>query len=277
MAIESAAADFGGQLKGWRQLRKVSQLDLALDASVSQRHLSWLETGKSQPSRGMVIQLAEALDVPLRARNKLLTSAGYAPVYSETNIDAAAMAPVYDALKTMLAHHEPLPSLVVDRLWHIVMTNGAADRLLGLFGDVEEMWRKVDPSGQRSLARLTLHQDGLRPFIVNWQDALPAFAHRLRRDAYASGSEDERAEFQSLMELFTLEEQELADERNEILPVLPLVLQVGDTRLSLFSVISTFGTPHDVTVDELRIESFFPSDDATAQFFVGLITGMLQR
>ena len=270
MISATPGAGFGRQLKGWRQLRKISQLDLALDACVSQRHLSWLETGKSQPSRQMVIQLAEALDVPLRNRNTLLTSAGFAPVYSESDLNAVDMAPVHDALKTMLSHQEPLPSIVVDRLWRIVMTNDAATRLLGLFGDIDELWGKVDPSGKRSLARLTLHPDGIRPFVANWDEAAPAFMQRIRREAIGSGADDKREEYESLLALLDKNDHELAEKERDLLPVLPLVLEAGDVRLSLFSVISTFGTPQDITVDELRIESFFPTDDSTAQFFIGL-------
>lgn len=265
--MKAANPVFGHQLRQWRTMRSISQFNLALDASVSQRHLSWLETGKSQPSREMVIQLAEALDVPLRARNVLLSSAGYAPIYSETGIGAEAMAPVNGALRMMLTHHEPLPGLVLDRLWRIVMTNDAADRMLLSFGEPDSMWRNVDPSGHRSLARLTLHSAGLRPFISNWRELASNFMHRLRREALASGADEARQEYEELQKLVRDEDLETPDTEPALLPVLPLVIENGAMCLKLFSVISTFGTPQDITVDELRIESFFPADDATAQFF----------
>ncbi|MEO0997263.1 MAG: helix-turn-helix domain-containing protein, partial [Pseudomonadota bacterium] len=123
----ATSGGFGRQLKTWRRQRKRSQLELALDASVSQRHLSWLETGRRQPSREMVLKLAEALDVPLRDRNDLLTSAGFAPYFQESALDEETMSPIYDALRTMLTHHEPLPSFVVNRDWDLLMTNSAAD------------------------------------------------------------------------------------------------------------------------------------------------------
>lgn len=253
-------------------MRNVSQFNLALDASVSQRHLSWLETGKSQPSREMVIQLAEALDVPLRARNTLLCSAGFAPIYAESHIDADTMAPVHDALRMILTHHEPLPGMALDRLWRIVMTNDAADRMLQSFGDPDSIWQNVDPSGHRSLARLTLHPAGLRPYILNWRELAGNFMHRLRREALASGADEERQEYEELLQLVSDADLDVPDTEPALLPVLPLVIEIGATRLKLFSVISTFGTPQDITVDELRIESFFPADGVTAQFFASAST-----
>lgn len=265
--MNTASDLFGRHLKHWRSLRKVSQFTLALDASVSQRHLSWLETGKSSPSRSMVIQLAEALNVPLRARNDLLSSAGYAPVYAESRVDADAMRPVNDALQIMLAHHDPLPAVVLDRLWRLKMTNASADKLFASLGDVEAMWQAVDPSGGRSLARLTLHPEGARPFILNWHELAGSFMHRLRREALASGAEEERKEFEGLLQLIGDDELRMGDDEVDLLPVLPLILKFGDRQLKLFSVISTFGTPQDITVDELRVESFFPADEQTAEFF----------
>lgn len=265
--MKTGVSAFGHQLKSWRSMRKVSQLDLALNAAVSQRHVSWLETGKSRPSREMVIQLAEALDIPLRARNTLLGSAGFAAVYSEASFDSDAMAPVQNALRAMLAHHDPLPAFVLDRLWRIEMANDSAENMLRMFGDIEALWKIVDPSGRRSLARLTLHPEGARPFIANWRELAGGFLHRLRREALASGDDEEREEFESLLGLVGNDELVLPASEPNLLPVLPLILDYGELHLSLFSVIATFGTPQDITVDELRIESFFPADEATKAFF----------
>jgi len=258
-------ADFGHHLKGWRQQRKLSQLDLALQADVSQRHVSWLETGRSQPSRSMVIRLAEALEIPLRERNPLLGSAGFAPMYRESELDAEHMAPVESALRQMLDHHMPMPALVVNRWWQLKMTNDAADQLFTALGG-EQLWQQVDPSGNKSLALLTLHPKGLRPLIANWREAAPAFIQRVRQDALAAGIPQSQEGLQQLLDLIG-ELPESPAAAQPLLPMLPLELVLGQTRLSLFSIISTFGTPQDITVDELRIESFFPVDDATRDFF----------
>lgn len=260
---------FGSHLKVWRQQRKLSQLDLALQAEVSQRHVSWLETGRSQPSRSMVIRLAEALEIPLRERNPLLGSAGFAPIYRESELDAEHMAPVESALMQILDHHMPMPALVVNRWWQLKMTNDAADQLLAVLGG-EQLWQRVDPSGNRSLALLTLHPKGLRPLISNWREAAPAFIQRVRQDALAAGNPQAQADLEQLLNLVGgLPE---APAVQPLLPMLPLELSLGSTKLSLFSVISTFGTPQDITVDELRIESFFPTDEVTRQFFEQMST-----
>lgn len=261
-----AASRFGDKLRSWRQHRNISQLELALNASVSQRHVSWLETGRSRPSRQMVVQLADALDIPLRQRNLLLDSAGYAPLYAETAVEAIRMTPVLDALSRILQQHDPLPAIVIDRLWRVRMTNASADRLLGLLGG-DALWAAIGDTGERSLARLTLHPEGLRPLLSNWQQAIPAFLLRLRREAQASGSTAEQREYETLLSLIDETDQQVTEPEADLLPVLPLTLAVGELELNLFSVISTFGTPQDITVDELRIESFFPADQPTHEFF----------
>ncbi len=263
----AASIDFAARLKQWRNFRRVSQLELALNASVSQRHLSWLETGKSQPSRQMVMQLAEALAVPLRERNSLLVSAGFAPIYSELPIEAEVMEPVQAALSAMLDHHEPMPAFVLNRRWHLLMANKAAHRLFAMLGKPERIWKAVDPTGQQSLARLTLHKEGLRPMIVNWSTAMPMFVNRLKREALASGIQAEREDLDELLALLDQQDLDGLNDVDTLLPVLPLVLAVGGRRLSMFSVISSFGTAQDITVDELRVEMFFPSDDETRACF----------
>ena len=136
-ASQAIPQNFKSICRQWRQFRKLSQLDLALAANVSQRHVSWLETGRSQPSREMVVRLSDAMEIPLRERNVLFQSAGYATTYSESKLDEPAMAPVLDALNHVLLHHEPLPAVVIDRLWNIVRKNAAADLLFSIDGDPE--------------------------------------------------------------------------------------------------------------------------------------------
>lgn len=262
----AASRNFPSLCREWRRFRKFSQLDLALAAEVSQRHVSWLETGRSSPSREMVLRLAEAMEVPLRERNALLQAAGYAPVYTESRLDEPVMEPVLQALTRMLDHHEPLPAVVVDRLWNVRMQNRASERLLGAGGDPSAMIEEIGVGDQLNLALLTVHPRGLRRFIVNWDDVAPAFVRRLRSEAVATGDADVQNWFARLLELAG----PVADGgpvTESLLPVLPLELNIDGLELGLFSVMSTFGTPQDVTTDELRIEAFYPTDTQTAEFF----------
>jgi transcriptional regulator with XRE-family HTH domain len=259
----TAATAFPQLCRQWRQLRRLSQLDLAERAEVSQRHLSWLETGRSKPSRGMVLRIAEALEIPLRERNKLLHAAGFAPHYRESALTEAAMAPVRDALARVLAHHEPFPALVVDRKWNRVMGNAASDLMLSLAGAKSATDDEAIPV---NLAAATLAPNGLRRYIRNADVALPMFVQRLRAEAQASG----QAETIAYVEALIRAAGDLPCPRESaapLLPVLPLELDIDGLRLSLFSVMSTFGTPQDITADELRIEAFYPMDDTTRAFF----------
>ena len=261
-----ASRNFPSLCRQWRHFRKLSQLDLALAADVSQRHVSWLETGRSTPSREMVLRLAEAMEVPLRERNVLLRAAGYAPAYAESDLADPVMEPVLQALKRMLDHHEPLPAVVVDRLWNVAMQNRAAERLLGAGGDPTAMLDEVGVGDHLNLALLTVHPLGLRRFIANWDEVAPAFVRRLRSEAMATEDEDVQNWFARLLELAG-PVADAAPAMESLLPVLPLELNIDGLELGLFSVMSTFGTPQDVTTDELRIEAFYPTDARTAEFF----------
>lgn len=264
--MTAAATDFQAVCRRWREHRRLSQLDLALAANVSQRHLSWLETGKSKPSREMVVRLAEAMAVPLRERNVMLRAAGFTPAYRETAIDEPVMAPVLDALERMLSHHEPLPAVVVDRAWNVVRRNEAAALLLGIGGEPEAMLEAIGCGDVFNLALATLHPRGLRPFIANWDEAAPAFVRRLQQEALSSGDIELQARFAEYIAIADVPDT-TEPVTGGLLPVLPLEIRMGDLELSLFSVIATFGTPQDVTTDELRIEAFYPTDDATRAFF----------
>ncbi|MEL7296136.1 MAG: helix-turn-helix transcriptional regulator [Pseudomonadota bacterium] len=255
---------FAEQLKHWRATRHVSQLDLALTAGVSQRHVSWLETGKSAPSRDMVVRLAEALEVPLRERNTLLGSAGFAALYSERQVDAEQMRPIRDALQTMLAHHDPYPAFVLDRCWRVVMLNDSAERMLSILGDVDSLWRTVDPSGGRSLARLTLHPEGMQPLIENFGQLASSFCQRIQSELSSIGDPKQHAELQAVLSMAADAMTEIPS-TEPLMPILPLTLRLPTARLQLMSVIATFGTAMDVTVDELRIESFYPADEPSKQ------------
>ncbi len=266
-ALRMQEMGFASFCKQWRQYRKLSQLELALAAEVSQRHVSWLETGRSKPSREMVIRLSDAMDMPLRERNVFLQSAGYASIYSENALEAPAMEAVLAALRAVLRHHDPLPALVVDRFWNVRMINRGAEKLLGLSGDIDALWQAVGDDGRHNLALLTLHPKGLRPFIANWALAAPAFVKRLKREMLASGDREIQ---QKIGEIIALAEPLPSVEKYQppLVPVLPLELAINSVSLKLFSVFSIFGTPQDVTTEELRIEAFYPSDESTREFFM---------
>ncbi len=260
----TAPQDFKAVCRRWRQHRKLSQLELALAAGVSQRHLSWLETGRSQPSREMVIRLSEAMEIPLRERNLLLQAAGYAALYTEKALDAPGMEPILEALRHVLDHHDPYPAVAVDRLWNVKMQNRAAAKWFGIVPLAAAVTGQTaeDPN----LALLSLHPDGLRRHIVNWEEVAHAFVRRLRSEALASGDALVHERFESFIALAgPLPETDGTGP--SLMPVLPLELDLAGERLRLFSIISTLGTPQDITADELRMEAFFPADAATERFF----------
>jgi transcriptional regulator with XRE-family HTH domain len=263
---EAARPPFARLLKGWREARKCSQLDLALASRISQRHVSFMESGRARPSRDMVLQLSEALEIPLRERNTLLTAAGFAAMYRETDLKAPAMAPVREALQLMLDHQEPNPVSVVDRAWNVLMINRAMLRVFGLAGDPQRLWQRVCGNGPHNVLKMTFHPEGFRPYIVNFDEAAPVLLNRTRREAAASGNEalqgllDEILAYPGIPEAWRAPSFEAPPP-----PVLPLHLAKGELQLKLFSMITTFGTPQDITTDELRVESFFPADAATAE------------
>ena len=236
----------------------MSQLELSLAAQVSSRHLSYVETGRSQPSREMVLRLADALDIPLRARNALLVAAGYAPLYFETGLGAPEMAQLRRAIELILHHQEPYPAFVLDRHWNIRMTNQAAARctrfLLG-----------AEPNEQ-NMIRLVMHPDGLRPVLVNWEETAGDLIRHLQARIAALPSDERAAAL--LREVLAypgvpagLGSREMGAPTS---PLLTTVFRKDAVELRFFSTITTFGTPRDVTLEELHIESSFPADESTA-------------
>ncbi len=260
----SAVADgFPRLLKAGRRKRRLSQLDLALSSGVSQRHVSFLESGRARPSRGMILQLSEALDVPLRERNAWLTAAGYAPIFGARPLDDPQMIEVMSAVRMMLSSHEPFPAVAIDRAWNIRLSNAPFDRMSALLG--ADLWRRVGGEG-RNLMRLFFHPGGIRPLVTNWPAIAPMLWRRAEREAEALGGEDMRRLLKDLRQYQDTDTlQGFSD--GALLPVLPLVIETGGARLSLFTVIATFGTAQDVTADEMRIESLFPADAATEALF----------
>ena len=252
----------GELLREWRNRRRMSQLDLATEAGVSARHLSFVETGRSRPSREMVLTLAEHLEVPLREQNALLLAAGFAPGFTETPLDSEEMSPVRHALEAILAGHEPYPAVIVDRQWEIVASNEPAQGLLA--GVAEDL---VAPPA--NALRITLHPDGLAPRILNfaeWSGHLLTRLHRqalLSQDPALAALERELLSYPGVLPVSGLAEPA------EMLFV-PLRLRLPNrTELSLFSTLATFGTALDVTLEELSIESFFPADETTQTYLRG--------
>lgn len=259
-ALAARASPIGRALKDWRRTRRMSQLDLALAADISARHLSFIETGRARPSRAMVLRLAEALEVPLRERNVLLTAAGFAPTYPERPLADAALSQVRRALDLMLAKHEPYPAIVVNRHWELVMANGGMGRLLGALGAAPAS------DGPTNLIAATFAPGPLRAAIRNWEEVVRGIIMRLRREIALIGPD---ARSREMLESLLADPEvaaiwSAAAELDEApAPVLPVVLEVAGARLSWFTTVATFGTPQDVTLQELMIENFFPADATT--------------
>jgi transcriptional regulator with XRE-family HTH domain len=236
----------------------MSQLALAVEARVTPRHVSFVESGRARPSREMVLILARALDVPLRERNQLLLAAGYAPLYRETGMDEPAMSQVRAALGRVLRHHEPFPAVVMDRHWDVLMANAAATAMFAwLLGEQSQRPANV--------LRLMFDPEGLRPFVANWEQVGEALVQRVHREAIGGVPDPRTATL--LRELLALpgvpERWRAPDLTAAPLPVIPVEFRKGRLAVSYFSMVTTVGTPQDVTAEEIRVESFFPADAAT--------------
>jgi len=253
------AGTFGPMLRRLRTARGLTQERLAGDAEVSPRHVSFLETGRSSPSREMVLVLGSALDLPLRDRNALLVAAGFAAVYSAASLGAPELGPVQRALDHLLAAQEPFPAVVVDRDWNVLQMNAGAQRLLAWALEGLSPPPEVLGNGLRA----TLHPAGLRSRIVNYAEVAGVLVDRLQREMVLEPDEQRRARMLALVA-----EAELAKVPAPLvtappIPVLAVHLKKGDEELRLFTTLTTLGTPIDITAEELRIESWFPADEAT--------------
>lgn len=266
------ANEFSQMLKKWRKQRRVSQLDFSLDAGISQKHLSFLESGRSRPSRDMVLTIGEALDLPLRERNQLLHAAGFAQIYKQRALDNDEMKMVQDALQMSLKHHEPYPAIVADRNWNLLMANDASLKLVGLLGDPDEVWQMVDPSGDKNVYRMTFSESGMKPFIANWDELALHLIQRLQREFSA---DPENSYLSSLYKEISatfesVEKGRILDSFAPIAPILPMHMSVAGVTLKTFSMISSFGTAQDITAEEIKVETFFPADEFTKNFFLQL-------
>jgi transcriptional regulator with XRE-family HTH domain len=253
----AAPRPFGEYLRHWRQHRRLSQLDLAQEADISTRHLSFVETGRSLPSREMVLRLAERLDVPLRERNALLVAAGYAPMYRERPLDDPALSAARQAVELILKSHEPYPALAVDRHWNLVAANSVLPHLFS----------GADPSllqGQVNVLRLSLHPQGLAPRIVNLAQWRTHLFERLRQQIHATG-DPVLAELLEELRGYPVPDgaDQLHMEGEHLGVVMPFRFRTSFGVLSFISTTTIFGTPVDVTLQELAMETFFPADAMT--------------
>jgi len=257
--IASATKPVGNLLREWRQRRRMSQLDFASDAEISTRHLSFLETGRSQPSREMILRLAERLDIPLRERNLLLIAAGYAPLFPERKLDDPTLAAQRCAVEIVLKGHEPFPALAVDRHWTMIAANGAVQPLLA--GISPEL---LQPPV--NVLRLSLHPNGLAPRIENLSEWRTHLFDRLRHQIDLTADPT----LITLLEELRGYPSPPGAQKNPAADyagvVVPLRLRTDAGTLSFFSTTTVFGTPVDITLSELAIESFFPADADTAEF-----------
>jgi transcriptional regulator with XRE-family HTH domain len=258
-ATRPAARTIGDHLRDWRQRRRLSQMDLALEAEVSTRHLSFVETGRAAPSREMVLRLAEVLDVPLRDRNLMLVAAGFAPVFPERPLDDPEVASARAAVDLVLKGHEPYPAVALDRHWVIVAHNRAIAPFLE--GCAPELL-----AGPINMVRLSLHPQGIAPRILNLDEVRGHVLARLRRQVELTGDPMLAALLEEVSAYplpFAMPHPRKGQEAEELF--IPVRLQSSAGLLTLISATTVFGTPVDVTLAELAIETFLPADAETAE------------
>jgi transcriptional regulator with XRE-family HTH domain len=250
------ASPVGELLQHWRRERRMSQQALSNEAKVTARHVSFVESGRANPSREMVLTLARALDVPLRERNQMLLAAGYAPQYRETGLDERALAQVRGALERLLRQQEPYPAVVMDRHWNVTATNDAAAAMFAFLLD-------SPPPGQANVVRMMF--TALRPYVVNWEDTGRALIQRVHREAVGGVPDVHTARL--LEEVLALPDVPASWRRPDFAatpsPLVPVQLAKDGVQASYFSLVSTVGTPQDVTLQEIRVEMFFPADGAS--------------
>lgn len=256
--MDSTLSSPGPLIREWRTRRRMSQLDLALEAGISQRHLSFIESGRAKPSRQMVLLIGERLGLPLREANRLLLAAGYAPGFVERGLDEPSMAPALAAVETVLRGHEPNPAFAVDRHWNLVLANAA---LAPFLAEVADPGLLEPPM---NALRLSLHPNGVAPRIVNfseWRDHVVERLHRLNQAVADPVIVELERELRGYPVPKRLGPSTAARDYSPI--AVPLRIRMGDAVLSFISTVTVFGTPLDVTLSELAIESFFPADRDT--------------
>jgi transcriptional regulator with XRE-family HTH domain len=254
----SGNAPFGEILRYWRGRRHFSQLSLALETDVSSRHLSFMETGRARPSAAMVTRLADALQLPLRERNTLYLAAGFAPRHEERPITAPELSAARRAVEFILKQQEPYPAFVLSRHWDLVMRNRASERVFG--------WLMHGRKRHANIMRSTFDEESLRPLIVNWEDVALDMLEHLHSQVTHTPSDAVAAALLREILASPNAPSRSAEPSRPPAPLLTAIYARDGNELRFFSTLATFGTPHDLTLEELRIECMFPADDATDQF-----------
>jgi transcriptional regulator with XRE-family HTH domain len=261
--------ELGALMRYWRSQRAKSQLEVSLDTGISQRHISFIESGRSAPSRQTLIDIAQALEVPLRERNTLLQAAGYAAMYSESPLEALEMHSLRKALDRMLRQHAPFPALVMDRYWNVLMTNDDAPRFFNCFIDMAA--RK----GPRNMLRLIFDPQGLRPFMLNWEQTASSLVQRVYRESVGRVIDEKTNELLRAIHAYPDVKAgwKTADPSSitSTTPVIPLSFSRNGIVMNYFSMVTTVGTPQTISAQELRLECMFPADDVTEAHHMNLL------
>jgi transcriptional regulator with XRE-family HTH domain len=260
------ASELGALLRHWRDIRSRSQFDLSLDTGLSQRHISFIESGRSVPGRQTLLDIAQALDIPLRERNTVLLAAGYAPIYAEGAWNAAEMQTITAATSRILKQHEPFPALVMDRYWNVLMANDAAPRFFNGFIDMAAR------QGPRNMLHLIFDPDGMRPFVADWESVAKSLIQRVYRESVGRVVDEKTRELLAALLAYPDVKAEwkspkvLGAPATSNLPVIPLSFVKDGRVLNYFSMVTTVGTPQTIAAQEMRIECLFPADDVTETY-----------
>jgi transcriptional regulator with XRE-family HTH domain len=262
----------GELLRHWRNLRGKSQFDLSLDTGGSQRHISFIENGRSVPSRQILMEIAQALDIPLRDRNMLLLAAGYAPIYSEDAWNAAEMKSITGVLERMLHQHEPFPAVVMDRYWNVLLANESTPRF---FNSFTEMAVRKSP---RNILHLMFDPERMRPFIANWESVAKSLFERVYRESVGRVIDEKTKELLAALQAYpgvkTEWKSPKASGSATTIPMIPIGFIRGKKVLNYFSMVTTVGTPQTIAAQELRIECMYPVDEETEIQHIKLIKSL---
>jgi transcriptional regulator with XRE-family HTH domain len=250
--------ELGDLLRQWRGVRGRSQLDISVDTGISQRQISFIESGRSVPSRSTLMGIAQALEIPLRERNALLLAAGYAPLYSDSAWHSDEMKSISKALERMIVQHEPYPAVVMDRYWNVLLTNDAASRFFNCFIDLSAR------PAPRNMLHLMFDPRGMRPFIADWKGLAKTLIQRVHREAVGHIVDQRTKELvTSLLAYPDVQSDWRAPERPSALPMVPMTFIKDGSMMNYFSLVTTVGTPQTIAAQELRVECMYPADDET--------------
>jgi transcriptional regulator with XRE-family HTH domain len=263
----ASSLNFGSVLKEWRQHRRMSQMDLSFQSGISQRHISFLETGRSKASAGTVIALADSMDVPLRERNVLLESAGFRAHYKDSGLDASEIALFREAIQATIDHHEPYPAIVLDGRWNMTLMNSAALAFFGQYVDPIQALTDIGSPEAFQVARLCMADAGLAPYISNWTDLLFSFLQRARRALLFNPNDRLLPELidEILSHRRSPKSWGNPDWATPPAPAITMNLEKDGVKCSLFTMLAHFGSPQQVSLEEMSVELFYPADKATKQ------------